>query len=324
VNRINIIRRPVGGLEVDTKILAEVLRRLELAVSISRQGNRSHRAQMQRWWRGRLCHAGAVKQVNLFIEDICPAWLNYGDLNVLIPNQEWCRAGTYGLLDKLDFVLCKTRYAEEIFNRLGCRTLYVGFTSSDRYDSAITKDFGQCLHVAGHSLQKGTGTLAKIWAEHPEWPSLTIVTRNPELTLGIRANNISLRADVSDEELTLLQNRCGVHICPSEAEGFGHYICEAMGCAAVVVTTDAPPMNELVSSERGILVLAGGKKPQSLGYNYYVDEQALESSIERVLKMPDREKVVLGGAARNWFLSEKAAFAERMGRAVETIFSCHE
>ncbi len=324
MNRFNIIRRPVGGLEADTRILAEALRPLKLLVSISRQGNKSHRAQMQRWWRSRLNQTGAVKQVNLFIEEICPAWLSHGNLNVLLPNQEWCRTETYSLLDRLDFVLCKTRYAEQIFNKLGCKTIYVGFTSDDRYDSSITKDFGQCLHVAGRSLQKGTGTLAKVWAAHPEWPTLSIVTRHPELTLGFQSNNIRLLAEVSDEELTLLQNRCGVHICPSEAEGFGHYICEAMGCAAVVITTDAPPMNELVSSERGILVLAGGKKPQSLGYNYYVDEQALESSIERVLKMPDREKLVLGMAARSWFHSEKTAFGERIGRAVELICACHD
>jgi hypothetical protein len=36
-------------------------------------------------------------------------------------------------------------------------------------------------------------------------------------------------------------------------EGYGHANAEAMGCGAVVVLNDAPPMNELVTESRGLL-----------------------------------------------------------------------
>ena len=62
---------------------------------------------------------------------------------------------------------------------------------------------------------------------------------------------------VDDDELRLVQNRHGVHLCPSEAEGFGHTLVEAMSCGAVVITTDGPPMNEMVTPDRGALVRYG-------------------------------------------------------------------
>jgi glycosyltransferase involved in cell wall biosynthesis len=56
-----------------------------------------------------------------------------------------------------------------------------------------------------------------------------------------------------DEMSSLLQNK-GVHVCPSLAEGFGHYLNEARASGALVITTDMPPMNELVRPEAGVLV----------------------------------------------------------------------
>jgi glycosyltransferase involved in cell wall biosynthesis len=47
-------------------------------------------------------------------------------------------------------------------------------------------------------------------------------------------------------ELARLQLGSGVHVCPSEREGYGLYISEARAAGALVIAPDHPPMNELV------------------------------------------------------------------------------
>ena len=46
----------------------------------------------------------------------------------------------------------------------------------------------------------------------------------------------------------------GCSICPSAIEGWGHYINEAILNKSLVLTLDAPPMNELIDKKSGILI----------------------------------------------------------------------
>ena len=71
-------------------------------------------------------------------------------------------------------------------------------------------------------------------------------------------------AILDDAALRTLQNSHRFHLCLSEAEGWGHYIAEALSVGAITLTCDAAPMNELVTAERGLLVAAGrGQTAQS-------------------------------------------------------------
>src|SRR6202011_4092360 len=92
---------------------------------------------------------------------------------------------------------------------------------------------------------------------HPEWPRLTLVQDAPAGSGGRQAaaaNIVHEHGFLSDQDLRTLQNSHRFHLCLSEAEGWGHYIAEAMSVGAVTFTCDAPPMNELVGAERGVLV----------------------------------------------------------------------
>src|SRR5690606_23451228 len=114
----------------------------------------------------------------------------------------------------------------------------------------------------------------------------------------VPANVKLLSRVVPADELRRLQNTCGVHLCPSLSEGWGHYIVEAMSCGAVVLTTDGPPMNELVQPDRGVVLPYDRSEPRHLGRNFHVNTRSVEKAVSRVLALSDAEKRALGERAR--------------------------
>ena len=257
--------------------------------------------------------------INLFVEDISEAWLPLARVNCLFPHQEWFPEHTRELLPHIDWVLCKTQFAMRMFEPIARRRAYTGFTTADRLDPSVAKDYGACVHVAGSSLQKGTATVNEVWLKHPQWPMLTLHWYEPTANPVDGPNVRCVRSYVSEQTMRHTQNRCGIHLCPSEAEGFGHYLVEAMSCGAVIVTTDGPPMNELVTAERGVLVGYSRQAPQGAGINYYVDPELLGKALERIFSMGMAEREQMGKRAREWFLENDRQFRARFWEVLQGI-----
>jgi len=258
------------------------------------------RARIKNWWEFRR-KAVQGHDLNLFLEWLLPEWLPRARFNCLIPNPEWFEPWWCEHLGRIDLVLCKTRESQRIFAARGVKTAFTSFTSLDRFQAGVRRDERAFFHLAGKSKQKGTAPLLELWRRHLEWPTLTVV-QHPEQARHASAANINLRAEyLADAELQELQNRHGVHVCPSETEGFGHYLVEAMSCGALVITTNAPPMNDHISPARGLLAQYAATKPQRLAVNYYVDAASLEEHIQRAIDMPPGRRAELCRNARNWF-----------------------
>lgn len=255
----------------------------------------------------------------LMEEHIAPAFLDDAPRRVLLPHPEWFLPRDLQALDRVDLVLTKTREAERIFSAQGCRATCVGFTSEDRLDRAIPRERA-FFHLAGSSRTKATEPLLALWRRHPEWPRLTVVQHPREAKPGSPAANIDHRIGyLADEELQRLQNAHRFHVCPSETEGFGHYIVEAMSAGAVVITLDAPPMNEMITAERGILLPHSRVGSQHLATTYHFDDAAMEAAIERALATDDKRCDALGATARAWYETERAAFPARLDAALRAM-----
>jgi len=321
------------GLSRDIALLANVLRHCGCRVSVhavtraDRRRRRSILTRVAARWRhffvrrvGMSWPHTARFDINLMLEHMWPQFLHEARRNVTVPNPEWFDRRDVSFLWGADTIWAKTRYALEIFRQRGCDTALIGFDSDDRYDPAVARQMA-FFHLAGKSPLKGTARLLRLWHKHPEWPVLTVVQDiSTAAASAPRAANIDYRVGhLDDATLRTLQNACLFHLCLSEAEGWGHYIVEAMSIGAVVLSVDAPPMNELVSSERGILVAASLREPFNLSRISRFDSGALESAVDGVLKLSPQEIEALGGAARNWFLSNKAGFGDRVRQALEAL-----
>lgn len=314
---IRIITQDNGvGLVKDAELLAAILTPGNFRV----EKNLFKTSKFGKWFQRLAIQPGTTTpSINIFLERLHPKLFNTARLNILIPNPEWTLPKWMGHLASLDFVLVKTRHAETIFSGLGCKTHYTGFSSEDRWLPEVTKQAG-FFHLAGKSANKGTHGLVALWQKHPNWPLLTIVQHPKRAEADFSTHNIRhVIRYLDDAELKLMQNQHRFHLCISDTEGFGHYLMEAMSMQSVVIATDAPPMNELVTEDRGLLVGYDRTTRQNLATCYHVGERQLESSIERALKMSAEDAAGLGSAAREFFLSNDAQFRQRIRLLMEDI-----
>jgi glycosyltransferase involved in cell wall biosynthesis len=250
----------------------------------------------------------------IHVERVFPQWVGAAEVNVLIPNQERFPRRHLGRLRRIDLILAKTHEAASAFAGHGVPVEYLGFTSEDRFDARVSKDWNRVLHLAGGSTLKGTEDVLALWERHPEWPELVLVQKRQNAPSKVPANIRLISDYTGDEDLRQLQNECGIHLCPSRSEGWGHNLVEGMSCGTLVITTDAPPMNEHVRAAHGMLVSAPRTEPRHMGTCHFVDMDALEATVGAAIAMPASRKAEMGELARKRFLEIDRAFRERVSR----------
>jgi len=310
---INIIARSNGvGLDSDALLLNKALTKAGYKVTFSHCRSRSI---LQK-----LFSKKTIYDINIYLERVFPNWLNTAPVNILIPNQERFPKRHIDRLKHIDSVFCKSKHAQEIFNKLGANSHFISFTSKDINLNDRNPDYSKFFHLAGSSTLKGTETILRLWENHPEWPNLTLLQHQHNAPDKVPNNVTLITEHLSEPELYHLANTKGIHLCTSLSEGWGHYIVEAMSSHALVITTDAPPMNELITPDRGITVAVSHSEPRHLGTNFFIDEQQLEKVIDNVIKMPDRDKSIIGQKARDWYQNNDVLFQNNIVEALKAIF----
>lgn len=293
--RVRIISRNNGwGLSQDIAILRSAL------VGISGQ---SITVEYADW---RALPAGKA-DLNIFLELLNPAWYSFADRNVLVPNPEWFMVAWLPHLKALEAVWCKTHDATRIFAQHHPRTEYIGWTSRDCLDAKVPRE-RSLIHIAGDSVSKGTRHVIAAMAMLPEY-HLTLLTSQK---WGPLPPNITLRGRLESEEFLVEQNRHMIHLCPSTYEGFGHYINEARSVGAFIITTNAAPMNELVTEEFGMGCAVASTGPERMGYAHQADPAALADCIRLAMRAPEESLRGCGVKARAAYLAGRSEFDDNL------------
>ncbi|CAI5739510.1 unnamed protein product [Hyaloperonospora brassicae] len=220
-------------------------------------------------------------------------------------------------------------------HQLSYSVFYTKHTSRDVYQPAVQRDWTSFLHLAGSSPFKNTRVILEAWALHPEWPQVIVRVIKADLCEWIedrfgdkdswQLHNVDYACgSMPAEEKGQLQNRIGLHLCPSEAEGFGHYINEARSVGALILTTNVPPMNELVDEESGVLV----GEPHAWWWQTKGDlfvplarvgVADIERGVEQILLLSIEERQRMGKRSRAKFLEDRVYFLNAM-TALEESF----
>jgi hypothetical protein len=303
IDTLVVVKSNQYGLTSDAELLGSAMRAAGVKVDVA---GISDRPIMER--------IRGVKRARriIHVERVFPQWISAAQINMLVPNQERFPRRQIGRLRHIDLILAKTEEASRAFADSGVPVERLGFTSQDRFDPSVPRDWNRFLHLAGGSTLKGTEDVLALWARHPEWPELVLVQKQENAPASAAANVRLVTGYAADAELRRYQNECGIHLCPSRSEGWGHNLVEGLSCGAVVLTTDAPPMNEHVRADYGVLVPADRAEPRHMGTNHFVAIDQLEAAIQDLIEMPVEKKQDMGALARQRYLEIDGNFHKRV------------
>ena len=267
--------------------------------------------------------------VNIFLETIASALFPFAKKNFFVPNQEWFAKWDHeNTFHKIDKVLCKTRDAVRIFKNLypemQNRIEYMGFESIDLYDPTVPRK-RTFLHVAGQSRYKNSPAVCYAFAKFFDDPSdkdnhseLVFIGAYPEeVQLARDHKNVRYIQRASDAELKRLTNECIFAIIPSGAEGWGHVIHQSVGCGAVTITTNFPPMNEIDGVCKELLVPYQRTTPELAAQRAFVGALEVKAIVEKARKMTDARIAEIHQEARAAFLKQRENFRTAFKAIVE-------
>lgn len=294
---------------------------------------------------GSLPRGGVMSQyfdVNFYVERVLGFGLFPARWSWLMVNQEMLRVRSEPV-EKMDLLICKTRYAERLLKSYfgGVpRVIYTAHTSRDlgsKDGSGGDKNYQLAVHLAGKSWLKGTRRLIKAWIR-TDPPARLVVTcrefcldclklrelltyefkvdrRGDEVYMGKRCS-VVVSKFLSNDQLNELQQSAGVWMCPSEVEGYGHYCNESRGAGAVAVIASFPPLNEMVSEKEGFLVkvdektrvVREGQLPGS--QRIFLKTRDISDAIRRVYATPVSELRKMGKRARKRYEADQRFLSE--------------
>lgn len=234
---------------------------------------------------------------------------------VLMPNPEWLEPHQIDAKKSLvDAVLHKTHFSVQCLKPHfpDAEHHYLGFTSPD--PRKTVQGHTKFSHFRGKATTRHTQSLIDIWQRRPDLPMLRLQAYGSDISLRLgrwlTEGNISFMLDfnASDDEFFTDLAVGGIHLCTSGTEGFGHYINESRAMAALVLTLDAPPMNELITPDTGILIPTTSSTPLLAGVNFTSTANQIEGAIDKALSLSPGDRQELGQAARRAYEADIQAF----------------
>jgi hypothetical protein len=232
--------------------------------------------------------------VAIFLELFNPRLVRYARHTVGIFNLEWFDQRWRSHLPQFTQLWATTSDAHATYERLGLRSHLTGFLSRNLYDPAVERT-PSCLHLKGHSGLKNTPAVLEAWAANPDLPPLTVIAQQP---IPYPPAGVTVLGRLPFADVVTHLNRHQIHICPSRAEGWGHYITEGLSTGAAVITTDASPMNEHVHPDWGWLLPSTGQRPRSLATEHDVSPDDIATAVREAAEMTPDERAALAQRAR--------------------------
>ena len=168
--------------------------------------------------------------------------------------------------------------------------------------------------------------------EYEEWTKLlNLLNTNPNLKSRIkmytRLEEIKKDNGKNYDSINEIFMTYGIHVCPSEIEGWGHYLYEAMSSENIVIVTDRSPINEyIINKENGFIIKSyeGDKKVYGSYGHFDIPKMKFNTYdlfyvLNNIKSMDDLTLQKIGKNARKTYLLNDNKFKHDFANFIESI-----
>jgi len=271
--------------------------------------------------------------VNFFIEVMNPSLFAYAAKNIWIPNPEWTYQTWEPYAKLVDAIWVKTHEAETLFAAWGVPTTYIGWTSIDKIQPTY-KNYSKAIVPVGKNIWRNPKPIIQAYMRigktdaplYAKLPELHIVHSPTTVPLAPIPEPFDTKIKLHSEHLpekdydALLQD-CGLCICMSAAEGFGHAVNEAMSAGCVLMLSPIDAFREL-SDE--VLWVSNSKMtphPQCLGHLEDIDVDSLVDALRAYTTLSFQQKKTRSDLVRCEYETRHAAFIQRIKAQLKPLFT---
>jgi hypothetical protein len=270
-------------------------------------------------------------EINFFVEIINPSLFVYAAKNIWIPNPEWTYKTWEPYASMVDEIWVKTHEAEKLFEGWGIPTRYIGWTSIDKVKPE-KKNYWKAIVPVGKNIWRNPRPIIQVYmAIRRKDPSL--YGSLPVLHIVYEPNAVPL-PDIPDEfvskiklikgplpekEYDELLQECGLCICLSAAEGFGHAVNEAMSAGCVLLLSPIDAFRELAHE---VLWVSNSKvtpHPQCLGNLEDVDLESVVDALLIYCTSEFRWKTRKSELVRSEYEERHKVFVDRMTGVLQSL-----
>jgi hypothetical protein len=270
-------------------------------------------------------------EINIFIEVINSSLFSYAAKNIWIPNIEWLHKTHLTYLSAVDEIWVKTREAEDILSKLSNNVKYIGWTSIDKIFQT-KKNYHKGLVLVGKNMYRNPKPVLQAYLKIKE-TNASLYSLLPDLVIPYDPESIKFHFPSElQEKITLLPKvlteseyddllkECGLAICTSASEGFGHAINEAMSSGCNLILSNIGPFLELTEN-RGIFIATKEniEHPTCLGSLTDVSVHDLMLKLEGYVRLAHRVKENISERNREFYEAHHAKFIENMQKRLQSL-----
>ena len=277
---------------------------------------------------------------NVFVEVINPSLFSYARKNIWIPNLEWTNKNWIPYLDMVDEIWAKTKEAEdELVKHTKTPVRYVGWTSIDKswHQDRDKKNYYKAIIPVGKNTFRHPKPIFQAYMRFAEvYPALYSKLPTLNVVYDPTAIQITVPSQIKDKvvihdkvmknaEYDDLFRECGLCICLSLAEGFGHAVNEAMSLACNLILSPIRPFQEdlVTSSSDGIYfgsIYHQVAQPEYLGTYVDTSVDSIVDILHKYISLSFKEHRATSLAVRDMYEKRHSAWVERMKSLLKEEF----